>query len=115
MAGEIMTDNFEKDKNILKTEKIGKEFNGVWVLRNIDFDLKEGEIHSLVGENGAGKSTFIKILSGVHKPSEGEIFIEGKPVQFKNVRESEDIGIRTVHQEINLVPYFNAYENIFIG
>lgn len=110
-----MTDNIENDKNILKTEKIGKEFNGVWVLRDIDFDLKEGEIHSLVGENGAGKSTFIKILSGVHKPSEGKIFVEEDEVQFRDVRHSEDIGIRTVHQEINLVPYFNAYENIFIG
>lgn len=108
--------NLSKDtKKLIDVRGIGKEFNGVWVLKNIDFDLKEGEIHSLVGENGAGKSTFIKILSGVFSASEGEIFINGESVTFSSVKDSENKGIRTVHQEINLVPYFNAYENIFIG
>lgn len=100
---------------MLSTENVGKEFNGVWVLNDIHFQLRRGEIHALVGENGAGKSTFIKILSGVYKPSSGSVFFEGKPVDFNNVRESEAMGIRTVHQEVNLVPYFKVYENIFIG
>lgn len=104
-----------KNGNILEVRGVEKEFNGVWVLKDIDFDLKQGEIHSIIGENGAGKSTFIKILAGVHQPSAGDIFFCDKPVRFANVKQSEDTGIRTVHQEINLVPYFSVYENIFVG
>ncbi len=103
------------NRNILEAEGLGKEFNDVWVLRKIDFDLRTSEIHSLVGENGAGKSTFIKILSGVHSPDEGMIKFDAKPVVFHSVKDSEDTGIRTVHQEINLVPFFTVYENIFLG
>lgn len=102
-------------QNVIEVKNIGKEFNGVWVLKDIDFDLKPGEIHALVGENGAGKSTFIKILSGVYSQSSGDIYLNGKPIKFSSVKHSESSGIRTVHQEINLVPYFKVYENIFIG
>jgi len=102
-------------ENLIETKGIGKEFMGVWVLRGMDFELKKGEIHALVGENGAGKSTFIKILSGVYGQSVGEMFMEGEPVLINSVAESEHKGIRTVHQEVNLVPYFRVYENIFIG
>ncbi|PKP61657.1 hypothetical protein CVT91_02455 [Candidatus Atribacteria bacterium HGW-Atribacteria-1] len=102
-------------EEILCTQNLGKEFNGVWVLNDINIGLKKGEVHSIVGENGAGKSTFIKILSGVYAPSEGEIVINSQKVKFNNVRESEQLGIRTVHQEINLIPFFNVMENIFIG
>lgn len=109
------TDRFSNPTNIIETEGIGKEFSGVWVLNNINFSLKPGEVHSLAGENGAGKSTFIKILSGVYQPSSGVIKIDGCPVTYQNVRHSESLGIRTVHQEINLVPFFSVYENIFIG
>ncbi len=101
--------------NIIEVEGLGKEFNGVWVLNDINFDLQPGEIHSLVGENGAGKSTFIKILSGVYQPSAGSIKTDGNPVVMHNVKHSESLGIRTVHQEINLVPFFSVFENIFIG
>jgi len=64
--------------NIIEARGIGKEFGGVWVLRNVDFDLRKGEIHALVGENGAGKSTFIKMLSGVYSRSEGKVFVNGE-------------------------------------
>ena len=104
--------NYEK---IIETKGVGKEFNGVWVLNDIEFDLKPGEIHSLVGENGAGKSTFIKILSGVYKPSSGTLSINGQPTVLQNVKHSETLGIRTVHLELNLVPFFTVFENIFIG
>lgn len=107
--------NNSENNIILKTEKIGKEFNGVWVLRNVDFDLRRGEIHSLVGENGAGKSTFIKIISGIHFPSTGKLEINGTYTYFQNVDESEKAGIRTVHQEINLIPFFRVYQNMFLG
>ncbi|MGB6371137.1 MAG: sugar ABC transporter ATP-binding protein [Atribacterota bacterium] len=102
-------------EEILCTRNLGKEFNDVWVLNDININLKKGEIHSIVGENGAGKSTFIKILSGVYAPSKGEIIINSQKVKFNNVKESEQMGIRTVHQEINLIPFFNVMENIFIG
>jgi len=102
-------------EEILSTRNLGKEFNDVWVLNDININLKKGEIHSIVGENGAGKSTFIKILSGVYAPSKGEIIINSQKVKFNNVKESEQLGIRTVHQEINLIPFFNVMENIFVG
>ena len=102
-------------KEILKTRGIGKEFSGVWVLRNIDFTLEAGEIHALAGENGAGKSTFIKILSGLYEPATGTINLLGKEAKFENVQMSEKAGIRTVHQEINLVPFFKVYQNIYVG
>jgi len=103
------------NQSIIEVKNIGKEFNGVWVLKGIDFDLRPGEIHALVGENGAGKSTFIKILSGVYSQSSGDIFINGDQIEFNSVEHSESSGIRTVHQEINLVPYFKVYENMFVG
>jgi ribose transport system ATP-binding protein len=116
-AGDIMQaiEQIQLTDTILSTQKLGKEFNGVWVLKDIDFELKRGEIHALVGENGAGKSTFIKMLSGVYQPSAGCIQLNEQPITFNNVRESEDHGIRTVHQEVNLVPFFSVYQNIFIG
>lgn len=110
-----MPDTFAAKGNLIQTKSVGKEFNEVWVLKDIDFDLKPGEIHSLVGENGAGKSTFIKILSGIYASDQGTIEFEAGPVVFNNVKESENMGIRTVHQEINLVPFFTVYENIFLG
>ncbi|MDR0390252.1 MAG: ATP-binding cassette domain-containing protein, partial [Spirochaetaceae bacterium] len=100
---------------ILKTEKLCKEFDRVRVLSDVDFELRAGEIHSLVGENGAGKSTFVKILSGVYHPSSGNCVMNGKQVYFKAAKDSEKAGIYTIHQEINLVPFFNTYQNIFIG
>lgn len=102
-------------ENIIEAKGVGKEFNGVWVLKDIDFELRRGEIHALVGENGAGKSTFIKLLSGVYSLSAGQFWMDGKDVAFSSVEASEALGIRTVHQEINLVPYFSVYENVFIG
>ncbi len=111
----VTIDSNIKSDIMLEVKGVDKEFNGVFVLKDIDFDLKPGEIHSLVGENGAGKSTFIKILSGVHKQSAGDIFLNGQHISFDSVRQSEEAGIRTVHQEINLVPYFSVYKNIFIG
>ena len=62
----------------LYTKNIGKTFSGVNVLRKVNFDLKPGEVHALVGENGAGKSTFVKVLSGVYTPTDGDIFLDGK-------------------------------------
>jgi len=107
--------NIESNESILITKGISKEFNGIYVLKDINFEMKKGEVHALVGENGAGKSTFIKILSGVHLPTKGVMYLNGSPVSFKNVKQSEEAGIRTVQQEINIVPFYNVYQSIFIG
>lgn len=105
-----------KNENyLLETKKLCKDFDDVRVLSDIDFSLRAGEIHSLIGENGAGKSTFVKILSGVHQATKGCLKVKDNEVNLKTVKESENAGILTIHQEINLVPYFNAYQNIFIG
>jgi len=79
--------------------------------------VKEGEIHCLVGENGAGKSTLMKILSGVYPYGQysGEILIEGHPVQFHSIRDSEKAGISIIYQELSLVPEMMVYENIFLS
>jgi len=100
---------------VFKATGIGKEFNGVWVLSGVDFDLRAGEIHALVGENGAGKSTFIKMISGIYEPSAGKMEMQSGPVKFSSAAQSEAHGIRTVQQEINMVEYFGIYRNIFIG
>jgi len=110
-----MINQENNETNILEARSLGKEFVGVWVLKDVDFSLRKGEVHALVGENGAGKTTLIKIISGVYQQSAGELLIDGEQVHLKSVSESEAAGVRTVHQEINLVSYFKVYENIFIG
>lgn len=99
----------------LQMKGITKEFPGVLALNNVDFNLKEGEVHALIGENGAGKSTLIKILSGAHQMDRGEIFINNKKVAIQNPRHAQELGISVIYQELNLVPYLSVYENIFLG
>jgi simple sugar transport system ATP-binding protein len=94
---------------------IHKSFPGVHALENVDFTLKQGEIHALVGENGAGKSTLIKALTGVERPDAGSISLEDKEVQVKSPQHAQELGISTVYQEINLCPNLTVAENILIG
>ncbi len=100
---------------MLEMRGIGKRFGGVVALRDVDFELRAGEVHALVGENGAGKSTLMKILSGVQPPSEGEIVFEGRPVAFRGVHEAQAAGIAMVYQELALVPHLSVAENLFLG
>jgi ribose transport system ATP-binding protein len=100
---------------VLEAKGVSKAFAGVTVLRDVDFDLKSGEVHALMGENGAGKSTLMKILAGVHVDYDGEIRIEGAPVRFSGVQDAERAGVAIIHQELNLVPELTAAENIFLG
>src|SRR6059036_385045 len=91
------------DSQSLVTMKgIAKSFPGVVALEDVDFSLRKGEIHALMGENGAGKSTLVKILTGVEHPDKGSIELEGKPVQVRSPQHSQQLGISTVYQEINL-------------
>jgi simple sugar transport system ATP-binding protein len=94
---------------------IAKAFPGVVALEGVDFSLKKGEIHALMGENGAGKSTLIKILTGVEHPDQGLIELEGKPVQVRSPQHSQEHGISTVYQEVNLCTNISVAENIMLG
>jgi len=104
----------QKEK-ILDVKNITKEFPGVKALTNFNFDLKKGEVHCLIGENGAGKSTFIKILSGAFKPNSGEIYINNGKYYYLTPYLARKTGIQTVYQEDILVPQITAAENIFLG
>jgi ABC-type sugar transport system ATPase subunit len=92
-----------------------KSFAGVKVLNNVSFDMRPGEVHALLGENGAGKSTMIKIMAGLYQADEGEILVNGNPVKFATPREAHAAGIATVHQELLLFPELTVAENIFVG
>ena len=92
-----------------------KRFGGAQALRGVDFDLRAGEIHALLGENGAGKSTLINLISGVHRPDEGTIRIDGNPVRLASPREAQAAGIATIFQELDLVPSLDVASNIFLG
>ena len=103
------------DNIILRMKKITKTFPGVKALSNVDLELKEGEVHALLGENGAGKSTLIKVLGGIYHADSGEIEINGKNVKINSVQDAEANGIAIIHQELVLVPYMSVAENIFLG
>lgn len=100
---------------ILQLVDISKRFSGVEVLHNVDFSLKYGEIHALLGENGAGKSTLVKLITGFHQPDHGEIFLDGRLEAFNDTRDSRDVGIAAIYQELSLFPDLDVAENIFIG
>lgn len=102
---------------ILEMRSITKTFPGVVALKDVAIDVRPGEIHAICGENGAGKSTLMKVLSGVypHGTYEGDIIYEGRPVQFRNIRDSEHHGIVIIHQELALSPYLSIAENIYLG
>jgi D-xylose transport system ATP-binding protein len=103
--------------NLLEMNAITKSFPGVRALDGVSFDLREGEVHALVGENGAGKSTLMKILAGVYPHGQygGEILLEGTSRRFTSVRDSEAAGIAVIFQELSLVKDLNVAENIFLG
>lgn len=102
---------------ILEMKNITKEFPGVKALENVNLKVKKGEIHGLMGENGAGKSTLMKVLSGVYPIGtySGDILFEGNICGFKDIKQSEDLGIVIIHQELALIPDLSIAENIFLG
>ena len=100
---------------ILELRGITKIFPGVKALNNVQFQLKPGEVHALMGENGAGKSTFIKVITGVHKAEEGEMFLNGEKVNFRGTKDAQAAGIAAVYQHPTSYPDLTVAENIFIG
>lgn len=99
----------------LQMKRICKSFPGVKALDNVDFEVHKGEVHVLLGENGAGKSTLMKILSGVYSKDDGEIYLEGEPVEIHDVREAQALGISIIHQELNMLADRSIVQNIFLG
>jgi len=100
---------------ILELCNITKIFPGVKALDGVNFQLKAGEIHALMGENGAGKSTFIKVITGVHHAEEGTIFLDGKKVEFKTPLDAQRAGIAAIYQHVTSYPHLSVAENIFMG
>jgi len=104
-----------ENNKIVKVRNLNKTFPGVKALIDFSFELIKGEVHCLIGENGAGKSTFIKILSGAYHPDSGNITIDSKTYPHLTPAEARALGIQTVYQEDILVPQMSAAENIFLG
>jgi D-xylose transport system ATP-binding protein len=102
---------------VLRAENIVKKFPGVVALKSVSFDLRAGEIHALCGENGAGKSTFIKLLSGIHTHGsyEGNFLVNGQLASFRSLVDAENAGIAVIYQELALVHDMTIGENIFLG
>ena len=103
------------DNALLEIRGLSKGFPGVQALADVDFTLRAGEVHALMGENGAGKSTLIKVLTGVYPRDEGEIRLDGKPINPRSTKHAEVLGVSTVYQEINLIPHLSVAENICLG
>jgi rhamnose transport system ATP-binding protein len=100
---------------LISARGISKHFAAIDVLRDVDLDLQRGEIHALLGENGAGKSTFAKILAGVHRPSRGTISLNGQPVDILNPIVAQKLGITLIHQEPISFPDLSVAENLVLG
>jgi inositol transport system ATP-binding protein len=98
---------------ILHMKNCRKEFPGVVALDNVSLHVKRGQVHAIVGENGAGKSTIMKILAGILLPDKGEIFLSDKPYKVKNPTEAMGKGISMIHQELDLMLDMTVEQNIF--
>ena len=100
---------------VLKARGLVKRYGRVVALDNADFDLYEGEILAVIGDNGAGKSTMIKAISGAVVPDAGEVLLDGKPVFFKSPMQARESGIETVYQNLALSPALSIADNMFLG
>jgi ribose transport system ATP-binding protein len=100
---------------LLSMRGIDKRFAGIPALRSAELVVEKGEVHALIGQNGAGKSTMIKILTGYYRKDAGEIMFDNRPVEFSSPQDAQRAGISTIYQEINLVPYRSVTENICLG
>jgi general nucleoside transport system ATP-binding protein len=99
----------------LEMRGITKRFPGVLASDHVDFDVKSGEVHALLGENGAGKSTLMKVLYGLYRPDQGEILLNGKPVDIASPVDAINLGIGMIHQHFMLVPSLTVAENVALG
>ena len=100
---------------LIELRNVTRRFGSVTALRDMSFAAHAGEVHCLLGDNGAGKSTLIKTLSGVHTPSEGQMYVDGRPVTFASPRQALDAGIATVFQDLSMIPLMSITRNFFLG
>jgi ribose transport system ATP-binding protein len=94
---------------------VSRSFGPIEVLHGVDFELNPGEVHALIGENGAGKSTMMKILGGYLGPSAGDVRLDGAAVRFASSEEAEAAGVVMIHQEFNLAEHLTVEQNVFLG
>ena len=102
-------------EDLLQLKNIYKNFGNVKVLKDVNIRIKKGEVVALIGDNGAGKSTLIKVITGVHKPSSGQVYFKGNEVVLKSVAQSRKMGIEAVYQERALCDQQELWRNIFAG
>jgi len=105
----------ERDGPLLRARGIDKSFGAVQALKGVDFEVRPGEVVSLIGDNGAGKSTLINVITGVFPPDSGEIVFEGERVEFASPHDARERGIEAVYQDLAVAPQLDAVANIFLG
>src|SRR5438132_11062993 len=101
--------------HLLEAERISKYYGNVTALKDISAHVDAGEVTCILGDNGAGKSSFIKILSGVHPPDAGRVVVDGEEVHFSSPRDARALGIATVYQDLAMVPLMSIWRNFFLG
>jgi ABC-type sugar transport system ATPase subunit len=104
------------DKSVaIAAEHVSKRFGHVEALRDASITAEYGQIVALFGDNGAGKSTFLRILQGIHRPGAGKVIVAGEPVTMHSVRDAQQLGVDTVHQDLSLAPDLSVVDNMFLG
>jgi simple sugar transport system ATP-binding protein len=101
--------------HLLQADGISKYYGNVVALKDVSVHVDAGEVACLLGDNGAGKSSFIKVLSGVHQPDEGRVLVDGEQVEFASPRDARAKGIATVYQDLAMVPLMSVWRNFFLG
>lgn len=105
-----------KEKTLaVEMKGISKSFGAIKAVRDVSIELMYGEVTGLVGDNAAGKSTLMHILSGLYRPDKGDIYIDGKKVNIRNPRDARELGIEMIYQDLALSPFLNISNNIFLG
>lgn len=99
---------------VLRAEHVEKSFGKIVALRDVNLAVRRGEVLGLLGDNGAGKSTLMKIFTGYYRPSAGQLYFEGRPVQFRSVSHARLLGVEAVYQDLALVNELNVYRNMFL-
>lgn len=100
---------------IIETRALSRVYPGVVALDNVNYRVYRNKVNVLIGENGAGKSTMMKMLAGVETPSSGQLFLDGQPVSLNSTHQAEKLGISIIFQELNLFPNMNVMDNIFMA
>src|SRR5262245_26943768 len=103
------------DDNVLDVRRVTKWYGPVRALEDASLSVRRGEIHGIVGQNGAGKSTMMQMIAGAHAPDSGEILLDGIPISFRDPDHARRLGIRIIYQELNLIRFQTVVENISLG